>query len=151
MENENDKPKLPVIVISSIESESKDVSIKSLAYSGEIEEQQEDGLVQELLNHLDLAGCVDDNVDPLIHYPNLPAEECPHCKIMKKVIGLQAEITKMNSEISCTHEVLSLKKQQNAELKSTIKRLENSLGKSEGIAIEQKETTCSCGTKCLLL
>ena len=150
MEDDLDKRKLPLIVISSITSESKDLTIKSLGLSEEIEENHEDALVQKLLEELDLDNCIGEHADPLIHNPNLLNEDCPHCKIMKKVINLQIEITKMNSEINGTHEVLNLKKLQNCELKNTIKRLENSLGRNNEIVMEQKESTCSCGSKCLL-
>ncbi|OMJ82949.1 hypothetical protein SteCoe_16222 [Stentor coeruleus] len=148
MENDIERPKLPLIVISSVLTDSKDVTNKSVLSDPIKEEDQEKFLVQELIKELNLEQSIGENIDPLVHDPMFPEGECPHCKLIKKVVSLQNEITKMNSDINCTHEILNMKKVQNAELKSTIKRLESSLTKNDGTILEQKESSCSCGSRC---
>lgn len=148
MENNIERPKLPLIVISSVHSQSKDVINKSELIEVEKEENQEKALVQVLLKELNIRKCAEEGTDPLIHNPFIQEDQCMHCNLMKKVVNLQNEISKMNSDISYTHEILNMKRMQNTELKNTIKKLENSLSKTDGTVLEQKESTCSCGNNC---
>lgn len=148
MENDIERQKPSVIFTSSIKSETKDITDRSAITEAAREDNLERSLVKELIKELSLDNCINENVDPLIHNPSCTEDQCAHCKIMKKVGGLQTEISKMNSEIGCTHEILNLKKMQNNELRNTIKRLESTLAKNDGIIIEKKESCCLCSSDC---
>ena len=133
-----------------LENEKKLKEELSLDREPEMEEFNEDIMIRNLLKELNVEEFISENVDPLVHDPN-KLDNCIHCMLFKKIATLQTEITKMNTEISCTHEILNLKKSQNAELKSTIKRLESTIGNSVSeMMIEQKEPTCTCGAKCMI-
>ncbi|OMJ71215.1 hypothetical protein SteCoe_30633 [Stentor coeruleus] len=147
MESNIERPKLPVIIISSVHSESKDAN-KSKLMEAEKEENQEKALAQVLLEEMNIEKYFEEGADPLIHNPTIPEDQCMHCNLMKKVMYLQSEINKMSTDINYTHEVLNMKRMQNAELKNAIKKLESSLLKTDGTVLEQKESTCSCGSSC---
>ena len=151
METGIPKLKNPQIIISVADSESQDLTIKSLNSEPEMEEFNEDALVKNLLKELDIQKPFDENADIFNHNPNSPSGDCLHCNFLKKLTNLQQEIVRMNQEVTSTHEILNLKRIQNLELKNTVKRLENSLGKNSiETVLEQKENTCSCGNKCLI-
>jgi hypothetical protein len=117
----------------------------------EMEEFNEGNLVKTIFKELEINTYIDKHTDPFIHNPNYANGQCLHCSFSNKFTALKDEITRMNQEISTTHEILNFKKNQNRELKNTIKRLENTLGKnSEELVFDQKEQSCSCASKCLI-
>jgi hypothetical protein len=123
-------------------------------HSGTIEPEMEDCndtmLLKNLIKELGIEEIITEDVDPLKHNVRDP-DVCVHCKLLRKLTALQTDITKMNQEICATHEILSLKKDQNSDLKNMIKRLEGNLGKvHDEMFTEKSAAACSCTNRCLI-
>ena len=122
-------------------------SCKSFTIEPEMEDFNDSALLRNLIQELGIEDSLITESDPLKHDASSPSS-CVHCKLLKKITNLQGDITKMNQEICATTEILSLKKEQNGDLKGMIKRLEESLGKEQDDRIDKNSVTCSCGNKC---
>jgi hypothetical protein len=102
----------------------------------------ERALMQELMQELNLNNGPFSSSDLFIH----KAEgECIHCQLIQQVKMMEQDISKLDFEMQHTHEVLKVKASLNSELKNTIKRLEDSLGREES---ERKGINCNCGKSC---
>jgi hypothetical protein len=148
MEKENHMLDLPFAVIRGSGDPSKDNSLKSITLEPEMEDFNDTGLLKNLVKELGIEESLSTEADPLKHDAADPVN-CIHCKLVKKLTTLQADITKMSQEICATHDILNLKKEQNNDLKNMIKRLEVSIGKNqEDTVLDKSTSTCSCGNKC---
>ena len=131
-------------------SQNTEEIVKSLRSEPETEEFNENTLVRHLFKELELDGSLSEHSDPFVHKLNTN-NECFHCKLTERFQKLMQDIDKVNTEISSIHESTTIKKQQNLELKNTIKRLESSLGKSnDDLSLEHKDNSCSCTSGCYI-
>ena len=129
----------------------QDNSVKSFTAEPEMEDFNDTLLLKNLISELGIEESLSIEVDFLKHDSSSP-QSCAHCKLVSKLISLQADITKMNQEIGATHEILNLKKEQNSDLKGMIRRLQGSLGKTEEDeeVIDRSVAICSCTNKCFI-
>lgn len=151
MEKDDFTSDIQMILLSKIPQESdKENSLKSNTIEPEMEDCDDTLLLRNLIRELGIDDSLSENIDPLKH-ESISPDTCIHCKLVKKLSTLQSEITKMNQDICTTHEILNIKKEQNTDLKSMIKRLEGNLGNgNEEVLLENASSTCSCGNKCII-
>ena len=133
-----DTKKKPLIFISRASSESQDISIKSIDSEPEMEEFNEEVLVKNLFKELDMGTDPNEHSDIFMHKIN-SNNECFHCKLQENLQKLKQQIDTINNEICTVHEAAHMKKEQNLELKNTIKRLENSLGRGNDTLLLEKK------------
>lgn len=125
-----------------------DNSIKSFTIEPEMEDFSDSSQLKVLIQELGIEDLLSSDTDPLKH-DSLSPSTCVHCKLLKKISGLQSDITRMNQEICATNEILYLKKEQNDDLKNMINRLEENLSLSSDLQASDKNgTSCSCMNKC---
>ena len=103
----------------------------------------EQALIQELMQELQIENL---NCNPYELFTHKDELGCIHCRLLKQVKVMESDISKLDFEMIHTHEILKVKTTQNAELKNTIKRLEESIGKEE--VVERKGVVCNCATGC---
>jgi len=121
---------------------------KSFTIEPEMEDFSDSCLLKNLIQELGIDEFLSAEIDPLKH-DSLSPSTCIHCKLLKKISGLQADISTMNKEICATSDMLYLKKEQNVDLKGMIKRLEQNLGKvNDSQVLDKSEQNCSCMSKC---
>lgn len=125
-------------------------SVKSFTIEPEMEDFSDSSQLKLLIHELGIEDFLSTDTDPLKH-DSLSPSTCVHCKLLKKITGLQSDITRMNQEICATNEILYLKKEQNDDLKNMINRLEENLSlSSDSQAAEKNGASCSCMNKCVL-
>ena len=154
MERENPEKNHPPLFANHLGQENEeDNSMKSFTAEPEMEDCNDTTLLKNLVKELGIEESITREKDPLKHNSAYP-QNCVHCKLLKKLTGLQTDVKKMNQEICVTHEILNLKKEQNSDLKNMIKRLEGSLRHNqeevEMPVVDKSSTTCSCINKCII-
>ena len=122
----------------------------SFTIEPEMEDFTDPVLLKNLAEELGIDQDWVEYVNPLKHDDRMGVD-CVHCKILKKISGLQLEILKMNQEIGATNDILKLKQDQNSDLKGMICRLEENLGNAKSDEVVDKSSeTCSCINKCVV-
>lgn len=150
MDNFSYKQPLPTITISKASSPTDEILSKTPVYEPEMEDNDDNGILKNLIKELGIDESMINEDDPLSHNPSSP-DSCLHCILIKKISALQTDINKMNQDIGSTNEILQLKKEQNSELKNMIHKLEeNCAGSQIGLETENKEVSCGCTNKCLM-
>ena len=151
MNYSNQKFPLPSITISKASTPLEDSLYgKSPTYEPEMEDLHDESLLRNLAEELGLQESLGSDPNPLVHKPEA-GDSCLHCTLFKKVSSLQSDIMRMSREIASTGEVLSLKKEQNTELKGMIDRLKGTCEVDEvDNVVEEKAVNCTCIRKCVV-
>ena len=152
MEKDNVENYTPLVFRNNSDSGSqKSNSVKSFTAEPEMEDCNDTTMLKILIKELGISECLSSDIDPLKHDSSTPGG-CVHCRLLQKLTHLQADITKMNQEICATHEILSLKRDQNGDLKGMIERIEGSMARApeDDFVIDQSSSHCSCGHRCTI-
>ena len=129
---------------------SRESSVKSFLIEPEMEDASDKTLLKNLIKELDIEESLKSSPNPLLHNASSP-NICIHCKLLKKLSSLNSDLSKITRDIYTTHEILTLKRQQNCDLKAMIKRLEARLSKIHEESLTHKSSNpCSCANRCII-